>query len=97
MDAPKRPVCGKSYWSRQPCPAQKEARLEHAREVLRQAEGVTKPVTKTSPDVTKIAVDSYENPPPVTKTRRGRPRLGAKPMTAAERIRRYRARKAPLP
>jgi hypothetical protein len=71
----------------------RQAPLAVAREALRQAEGVTKPVTKTvtknQPSVTKT--------PTVTKTRRGRPRLGDKPMTAAERMRRYRARKAPLP
>ena len=55
------------------------------------------PVTKNQPSVTKIAVDGVTKIPTVTKTKRGRPRLGDKPMTAAERMRRYRASKAPLP
>jgi hypothetical protein len=51
---------------------------------------VTKPVTVTKIDiVTKLdAVTKI----PVTKIGRGRPRLGDNPMTAAERMRRYRAR-----
>jgi hypothetical protein len=51
---------------------------------------VTKPFTVTKIDiVTKLdAVTKI----PVTKIGRGRPRLGDKPMTAAERMRRYRQR-----
>jgi hypothetical protein len=94
MDAPRCLVCNTKHWSRQPCPAQKEARLDHARDVLRQAQI---PVTKKTAPVTKVAVDSVTKTPAVTKTKRGRPRLGDKPMTAAERMRRYRASKAPLP
>jgi hypothetical protein len=51
---------------------------------------VTKPVTKID-SVTKIDVVTKI---PVTKIGRGRPRLGDKPMTPAERMRRYRSRKA---
>jgi hypothetical protein len=66
---------------------------------------VTKPVTKID-SVTKIEVsipvtkiDSVTKIDvvtkiPVTKIGRGRPRLGDKPMTPAERMRRYRSRKA---
>jgi hypothetical protein len=75
----------------------REAMLVHARDVLKQAESVTKnpqiPVTKKTVPVTKIAVDRVAKTPPVTKTKRGRPRLGDKPMSAAERMRRYRKRK----
>jgi hypothetical protein len=45
----------------------------------------------------KAEIPVTKKPAPVTKTKRGRPRLGDKPMTAAERMRRYRAKKAPLP
>jgi hypothetical protein len=102
MDAPRCVMCGTKHWSRQPCPAMgKDERLQQACDGLRQAESVTKkpeiPVTKIQPGVTKAAVDSVTKTPTVTKTKRGRPRLGDKPMSAAERMRRYRARKAPLP
>ena len=43
MDAPRCLVCNTRHWSRQPCPAMsKDERLQHARDVLRQAESVTK-------------------------------------------------------
>jgi hypothetical protein len=45
---------------------------------------VTKPVTKPN---------SVTKPADVTKPQGGRPLLGDKPMTAAERMRRYRQRK----
>jgi hypothetical protein len=42
MEAPRCLVCGTKHWSRQPCPAMgKDEKLRHARDVLRQAEGVT--------------------------------------------------------
>jgi hypothetical protein len=51
----------------------------------------TKPVTNPpEPPVTKpISVTKLDT---VTKPKGGRPRLGDKPMTPAERMRRYRAR-----
>ncbi len=51
---------------------------------------VTKPVTKIDSVMTLDTVTKI----PVTKIGRGRPRLGDKPMTPAERMRRYRQRKA---
>src|SRR5262245_48098481 len=53
------------------------------------AEPVTKPVTKIDANsVTKI--ESVTKSDAVTKKRKGRPPLGDKPMTPAERMRRYR-------
>jgi hypothetical protein len=51
---------------------------------------VTKPVTKIDSVMTLETVTKI----PVTKIGRGRPRLGDKPMTPAERMRLYRQRKA---
>jgi hypothetical protein len=55
------------------------------RRVLFEDMSVTEPVTKIPPAVTKMAGI-------VTKIR-GRPAKGDKPMTAAERAKRYRAKK----
>jgi hypothetical protein len=90
MDATRCIVCNTKHWSRQPCPAMSR----EPRDIFRRAEGVTK---NPQLPVTKIAGDSVTKIPAVMKTKRGRPRLGDKPMTAAERMRRYRASKAPLP
>src|SRR5262245_58985433 len=65
MDAPRCLVCNTKHWSRQACPAMggivdqralKQARLEVARETLRQAETVTKttPAVKTESQPIKI-------------------------------------------
>jgi hypothetical protein len=55
---------------------------------------ITKPVTK--PSITKPI--SVTKPAVVTKPNKGgRPPIGNKPMTAAERARKYRARKAKAP
>src|SRR5262245_15600443 len=72
MDAPRCIVCNIKHWSRQACPAMsREARLEHARDILRVAEGVTKPVTKPTPprDETAVTIppQNVTKPPPVTK------------------------------
>lgn len=71
-------------------------RLETAREALRQAESVTKnavdSVTINSPTVT-INPPVTVIPSPISVTRkRGRPKSD-NPMTTAERMRLYRARK----
>jgi hypothetical protein len=104
MDAPRCLVCDTKHWSRQPCPAtSRETKLEHARDVLRQAEAVTKPIPARYETPVTIPPQNVTKPPPVTKpatgfvtpaapSKGGRPRLGDHPMTA-ERMRRYRAHK----
>jgi hypothetical protein len=100
MDAPKCLVCGNRHWSRQLCSAMgKDERLQHARDVLRQAKAVTKPETKipvsteTKPPVTVTKPPPVTKPPAETKARIGRPPVGDKPMTNTERVRRHRARR----
>jgi hypothetical protein len=72
MDAPRCIVCNTKHWSRQPCPSQKEARLEHARDVLRQAEAIPvrqEPVRQSElavrQPVRQAAREKSNNEPPV--------------------------------
>jgi hypothetical protein len=83
MEAPKCIVCGTKHRSRQPCPAAKG----EARKI---AESVTKP---QEPNVTKLS-HIVTKPVAVTKLKGGRPPIGDKAMTQAERARRYRQRNA---
>jgi hypothetical protein len=83
MEAPECIVCGTKLWSRQPCPASKA-------DPKKLASAVTKPQT---PSVTKLP-SRVTKPANVTKLKGGRPPIGDKAMTQAERARRYRQRKA---
>jgi hypothetical protein len=69
MEAPRCLVCGTKHWSRQPSPAMdREARLEHARDVLRQAEATPvrqEPVRQSEPAVRQAAREKSNNEPPV--------------------------------
>ena len=82
MEDPKCLVCGTKHWSRQPCPAAKG-------EARKLAAVVTKPQV---PSVTKLP-HVVTKPANVTKLKGGRPPIGDKAMTQAERARRYRQRK----
>jgi len=74
MDAPRCIVCNTKHWSRQACPAMAgntlsqhvdRRRLDHARDVLRDAEGVTKtpPVVKT--ETTPVKTEPVKTIDPV--------------------------------
>jgi hypothetical protein len=69
MDAPRCIVCNTKHWSRQPCPAMsREAKLNHARDVLRQAEAIPvrqEPVRQSEPAVRQAAREKSNNEPPV--------------------------------
>jgi len=76
MEAPRCLVCGTKHWSRQPSPAMdREARLEHARDVLRQAEATPvrqEPVRQSEPAVRQAAreksnIEPLLNSPPAAK------------------------------
>src|SRR5262245_32023412 len=93
MDAPRCRLCNTRHWGTQPCPAMQgdtlsehvdRRRLEHARNVLRQAEAVTEnaptPVTRNQQTVTTntpvtvttnasvLPVTDIQTPIPVTAT-----------------------------
>src|SRR5262245_44108255 len=104
MDAPRCMVCNTRHWSTQPCPAFADVAAEQRRQQIANAAVRQTPI----PDATKVpaipATQSNETPatkPPnatkvaaATKVKMGRPLIGDHPMTATERSRRFRERKA---
>ena|SRR6476659_9505930 len=92
MEPPKCPVCGVKEWSHL-CSGKAASEIERRAAAVRPLSlrelvyremqaAVTKPVTKVGRPVTKVK----------RKAKMGRPLLGEKPTTSAERMRRYRAK-----
>jgi hypothetical protein len=112
MEAPLCFACNQRHWSTQPCPAWADVRAEQQKQIRQKlvAKAVTNnqpTVTKNTPAVTTnpisvtpkpISVTNFRDAPaPSQKRKRGRPPLGDKKLSAAERARRYRNRKRQLP
>src|SRR5262245_4759121 len=101
MEARKCIVCGTRHWPRQECPAMAEViaterdqqhgktKAKNAAPVVSTKPVTINPVTENTPGVT---INTVTINTPVTR-KRGRPPTG-KAMTAAERMRKYRERKA---
>jgi len=84
MDAPRCIVCDTKHWSRLPCPAMggiydqralKQARLEHARETLRQAETVTKTPPAVKTETPPVKTEQVKTTGPVGPKLRLKPPL----------------------
>jgi hypothetical protein len=91
MDAPRCIVCNTRHWSTQPCPAMADVIADERKQLARKTlDSVTKPPPASVPVTNPVTKPL--NVTPVTKPKGGRPLLGDKPMTAAERMRKYRQR-----